>query len=413
VAAGLVWGAVSPAGAARLPEAWQHWRIFRPVRLPAAAGPQMVLVKIPASVYGPAQPGLGDLRVLDDAGAEIPYALRARTGRHSLDWRRASLSDVGFVRGAHTEAIIDLEAGGAPHNLLAVETDRQDFFARAEVATSDDRATWRVLRESAPLFRFPGGRPEANLKVDYPESRARWLRLRIAIPDEAFPVGAVRVAWEVSEDRELEPLGGRRSPAEEAAPGETAWDVDLGWDDVPAAAVRFETAASEFHRRVRVLVRGADGEWREAGSGEIHRRRAPADPDSPEAADRERLQASFPEAAGRHFRIVVEDRDDPPVEGLAPALLGTPRTVVFRADPGRSFRLAYGNHRSPAPEYDFVRVTPPGDLAAALPAELGPEEINDAWVSPDPWTERHPVILWSALGLALAVLGFLAWRSLR
>ena len=46
-------------------------------------------------------------------------------------------------------------------------------------------------------------------------------------------------------------------------------------------------------------------------------------------------------------------------------------------------------------------------------AGLGAEVANAGWVSGAPFTERHPVLLWIALGLAVAVVAGLALRTLR
>jgi hypothetical protein len=75
--------------------------------------------------------------------------------------------------------------------------------------------------------------------------------------------------------------------------------------------------------------------------------------------------------------------------------------------------LLYGNSRIKAPEYELARLTAREELEVAFSGSLGEAEINSAYVSPEPWSERHPVVLWVALGLAVAVLGWLALRSLR
>ncbi|MCH7767141.1 MAG: DUF3999 family protein, partial [Acidobacteria bacterium] len=107
------------------------------------------------------------------------------------------------------------------------------------------------------------------------------------------------------------------------------------------------------------------------------------------------------------------NRNDVPIEGLRVQLAGTPRHVVFRQQSGGSYRLLYGNSRVKAPEYELARLTAREELEVAFSGSLGEAEINSAYVSPEPWSEQHPVVLWVALGIAVAVLGWLALRSLR
>jgi hypothetical protein len=44
---------------------------------------------------------------------------------------------------------------------------------------------------------------------------------------------------------------------------------------------------------------------------------------------------------------------------------------------------------------------------------LGAEEVTSNYADPRPFTERHPNLLWIALGLAVVLLGSVALRALR
>ena len=121
----------------------------------------------------------------------------------------------------------------------------------------------------------------------------------------------------------------------------------------------------------------------------------------------------FTEARGRYWRVVVHNRNDPPLEGLALELYGTPRHVIFQQEPQRRYRLLYGNERAERPQYELARLADPSQFEKAVVGAVGAEEVNTAWVDPRPWSERHPVVLWVALGIVVAVLALLAIRSLR
>jgi hypothetical protein len=45
--------------------------------------------------------------------------------------------------------------------------------------------------------------------------------------------------------------------------------------------------------------------------------------------------------------------------------------------------------------------------------QAGAEELTMNYVDPNPFTERHPNLLWGALGLAVILLGYAAVRALR
>ena len=46
-------------------------------------------------------------------------------------------------------------------------------------------------------------------------------------------------------------------------------------------------------------------------------------------------------------------------------------------------------------------------------SNLGPEEPTPNYADALPFTERHPNLLWRALGLAVTLLGYAALRALR
>jgi hypothetical protein len=363
---------------------------------------------------------LADLRLVDDAGQEVPYVLYARQRTEQRQWRSTKLEDFGYVPGHHveigvTQTIADLSENPEPHNTLILDSTENSFFAWVTVEASDDRRTWRVVREPAPIYRFRQDQLEGNQVVTYPESRARYLRLRISWPEaRPFQLFGCRVARHVVEEAERAPWPATLTPDAATAPEQTAWVADFG-GAVPVAEVRFETPSAEFHRPVQ-LSASTDGQnWFLVGSGEIYRLRqgeAPA----------ENLRVEFSETETRYLRVAVFNRNDPPLENLGAEIFSTPRHLVFRASktlsgaegqPGRSYRLLYGNITAERPEYELARLTSRDQLeAAAGGAALGPEQATANWADPRPWTEQHPWLLWAALGLAVVVLGGLALRSL-
>jgi hypothetical protein len=89
------------------------------------------------------------------------------------------------------------------------------------------------------------------------------------------------------------------------------------------------------------------------------------------------------------------------------------RFVLFRPRENRAYRLLYGNARASAPQYDFARTLHIQPNEELLHLSLGPEELTANYADPRPFTERHPNLLWIALGLAIVLLGYAALRALR
>jgi len=398
--------------AADLPPAWEGWRYWRALEVPATDAPP-AKATLPMEVYGRAQTDLGDLRLLDDTWTEVSYVLHIRRGFRRQEWLEARLAEVGFVPGppaAYTQAEVDLGNQAPPHNQLEIETDEKDFFARVELAVSDDGKSWRLLRQQAPIYRFQKDGLPGNRTLSYSESRARYLRLRIEAGEERIPVRGVRVAREVAEEAEWAKLEARFAPHGEAPPGRSWWQTDLGSERVPASGARFAVGQGQFHRAVEVYTSDDGERWRRVGQGDIYR---PGNRGGDALTAQESLRLDFEEARGRYWRVAVLDRNDPPLSEVQVELWGTPRHVVFRQEPRRSYRLLYGNERAVTPQYELARLLGREERERAVAAAVGAEEINTAWVDPRPWSERHPVVLWVALGIVVAALGLLALRSLR
>lgn len=70
---------------------------------------------------------------------------------------------------------LDLKVDRLPHDYLVLEAEQSFFHRAAELETSSDGKEWR-WRTSAALYLLPG---ESRLEMSYPETRDRYLRLRI------------------------------------------------------------------------------------------------------------------------------------------------------------------------------------------------------------------------------------------
>lgn len=403
----VAWG-LALLTTATLPPAWKNWQYSRAVEVEPTARPRLVGAVIPPEVYARARVGLADLRLIDDRSNEVPYLLRIRQGRASRAWREVRIQDTGFYPGRYTQAVVDVGAKQPLHNSLQVETSEKNFFAWVELAASEDSQDWRIARERAPIYRFEENGLPGNQKISYPVTHARYLRLRILEGSRPFEVKTARVAHEVVEEPERAPFGSSLV-ADAAAPAEQGrWVTDLGAVAVPVSEVRFEVEQREFHRPVQVSVSQDGQTWELAGTGEIYRYSvAPAGP------SQESLRVTFSESSGRYWRVTVFNRNDAPLATVRLELYATPRRLVWRQEPGVTYRLLYGNSRVKPPEYELARLTDAKALESLAVARLAAEEFNPGYVDPQPWTERHPVVLWVALGLAVAVLTVLSLQALR
>ncbi len=396
------------------PPPWQDWKYARPIELPiwhattgaSVASTILVRFALPGTVYGQARSDLADLRVIDAAGVQRPFAvdqIAARIENQRLD---ATLSEQGFVPGRYTQAVADVGTAGVMHDVLTIETDADQFSKWVEVAASDDDRTWRIVRQRAPIFRFRADGFDGSLDVRFDRTRSRWLRIRVLDPATAFSITGCSVADVLEEAAEFVTVAAGMRSDSHSPPKQSRLTIDLGSAAIPASEARFTVADTAFHRAVAVLT-SADGKnWNDIYDCEIYR----------DDLGGSSLSFAFPEGRGRYWRLVVYNRDDAPLRNLRADLLATPRYVSFRARPGAHYRVIFGNPRAAAPEYDFAASTSPDERAHARLATLG--QYGNAMkpttaLVPRPWTETHAGIVWAALLLAVVVLAWIALRAMR
>jgi hypothetical protein len=397
--------------AADLPGAWRSWRYARTIE--QARGDALNYITLDRAAFSHSERQLADLRVIDDAGKEIPFAVRSQITRPPEPVKLSSaVRENSFVPREFTQVVLDLGAKTGFHNNLRVRTPETDFINWVEVAASDEAHVWRIVNARAPISRFSKENLEGNQTVRYSENNARYLRVRIQETQHPFQVTDIEVFSSPSANKDVAvengiALANSLAPDANGSGPLTQWTVDLGSSNIPISNFQFETGQPEFYRAVRVLTSSDGKEWQFAGGGEIHRYVF-------NGVNQESLDVQCREDRGpRYWRAEVLNANDAPLSGARLSVRMPQRFVLFHAATDRSYRLVYGNARANAPDYDLVR-TLQIPAAETLPhPSLGAEELTANYIDPSPFTERHPNLLWAALGLAVVLLGSAAVRALR
>jgi hypothetical protein len=395
--------------AADLPDAWRSWRYSRAIE--SARSGILNYATLDREVFAHSENYLADLRVIDDLGNEQPYEVRNLLAPPAQNVALPSaLRENSFVPGQFTQVIVDIGDRAGFHNSLRVQTPESDFINWVEIAASDDAHLWRIVNPRAPISRFRKENLDGSQTIHYSENNARYLRLRIEEPAHQFPITGVEVF--VTQNTQKEPLAAAPltallPPDSTGVPSRTQWTVDLGSSTIPVAELNFETDQPEFYRAVRILTSMDEKEWQSAGGGEIYRYTAGGKTE-------ESLRVRCCESWGaRYFRAEILNGNDAPLSSVRMSVAMRLRFVLFRPRENRAYRLLYGNARASAPQYDFARTLHIQPNEELLHLSLGPEELTANYADPRPFTERHPNLLWLALGLAIVLLGYAALRALR
>ena len=124
----------------------QDWRYLQDLPVDQ---PGLVRVALPAETLDAARADLGDLRLLDPAGAEAAFVLDRSVPPTPVVREPKSLS--GSIEDAATVFIIETGTTD-PITALQLDAGQQRFLTRARVEASDDGVAWRLIGRNLPSW---------------------------------------------------------------------------------------------------------------------------------------------------------------------------------------------------------------------------------------------------------------------
>jgi hypothetical protein len=359
--------------------------------------------------FGPTRSDLGDLRLHDSTGHEVPYALRilrAESRAEAIvtrEFNRSSGPD------GSSQLALDLGSDVIEHNEVEVDLPGMGVRRRVRVDGSADGNDWHELATKHWLrFRVDDKEIE-DRRIAYPPSRFRYVRVRVnrdpEYDEKAVAIGAVVVRMRVELPGELLTLpvtvGPREAVRTSDGPG-SAWILGLGSDHVPCERISVEIADEEFARNYRVEAAGPEGSsepFRYVVDG-LWRRRS-GDPPVP-------LVASFGEVTATRLKLTITDQSNPPLNVRSASFAAPARQIVI-ARPATSealYRLFLGNPKADPPGYDFARNLPTRLDPPPTRLKLNPRRDNpDYRPEPKPLTERWPWFIYVVLSAISILLG--------
>jgi hypothetical protein len=356
--------------AASLPAAWPHTQNF------SLTAPGLVKISLPAATLDAARSALEDLRLTDDTGAEIPFLIT-----RPAPTPKAVQSARSFRVALNSAAtVITLETGlDQPLDAVTLETPAQNFIKAVRVESSTDNENWQPLAQGQPVFhQFTGAK---NLKLTFPATAAKWLRLTIddsrssPVPFTGARVHAADVEATPSE------LQNVTIAERDENPGETRLTLNLGAANLDVAAVKIETDEPLFTRTVTAAVpqvTEAGVIEQEVGQGVIYR---VAIEDRPPSGNLAVLLET--KIRSRELVLLIRNDDSPPLPITAVRVERRPVYLVFNARTAGSFHLLTGNKLCAAPRYDLASLGADLKTAAVAPVEISAPADNPNFHAPE------------------------------
>lgn len=395
-----------------------RWTRVREILLPdKQTAADYVRVTLDGPVYEGAQDDLRDLRVIDDQMKEVASKVILPRDEAGEQAHAATIINQALAAGGRTTLTLDLGADPPRHNRLRLETSSRNFSRRVSIEASDDNRAWELLRDDGYIFDFSRAATAQFLTVDYLLSTRRYLRVTIENKnEEPVKIDGAAILLFTSEAAKLTALPSELlSQEQDNQRRTTVLTADLSYAKLPSARLEFDTDVENFQRRVEIsgsnsadaLKPNNEYLWQHVAGGEIFDIRI-------DRRHLHQLRIDYPEARFRYLRAVIFNYDDQPITIRGINVSGYPRHLLFRREPGRSYRLFYGNAQAAPPRYDLEQ------LAAYLQPDklpvvaLGDEQRLDLVpAATESRTPRSPLWLWATLIASGAVLATLIYRLAR
>ena len=423
------------------------FQFTRAIELPVLEQEELFSVKLDAQVFDSTQADGEDLRLIDEAGQSVPFLVRqvktTRTETIRQTWTVDEMSARPLEDGG-LEITVTLDRDHPDPTGVKLVTPLENFEKRIRVETSDDGRQWEEVAQS-PIFDYSRYVDVRRDSVPFPQTSRRHVRIiidnvtalqeselleltrrlegndelsreeRVTIRRRPFRVDQVQFWHDTSREvpeslvKEAYAVGGFQI---EQDPADKETHILVSTRQEPLTALAIETPERNFSRRAVVEVEDVTGvqrRWRRIGEAALTRL------DFKEF-EREELSIHFPETRSRRYRIVIENRDSPPLDITGVATQGNVYEVVFLANPEKSFQLAYGNADAGPAEHDTRALR---ELIQAgyvpQPAKLGEQQARDPdkggfnW--PAVWNNRAAMV--AVIALLVLILGIVLYRTSR
>ena len=424
--------------------------LSKPVELPELSDESLIAIPLDADIYDATQDDLDDVRLLSSDGETVPFLLRKRqTTRDRVDRSNWPARDPSIRRldGGGLQITITLAEDDPLPTGLRLVTPLRNFEQRIRVESSPDGAAWQPAGAETVIFDYSQYMDVRSDEVELPSTNDRHFRITIDDVTSELESQLIELSRQLQGDKEsgrMERFTVERRPlridriefirtvsrAQATGDERDEYPVDgidvvatsednetivtIGTRREPLTSFTIVTPSRNFSRSARVQVEHADGvirEWRTIGHGTLSQLDFAG-------RHREQRKIMFPETRQQRYRLVISNRDSPPLQIDGVVAEGAVYEVVAFAGPDAAYSLAYGDVHAEAPHYDVAALTTLlGSGVQPLTAQLGPAQPIQAAARPRKFGPadvlNHPAVLVGLVVVLVIALGWGLYRAAR
>lgn len=427
------------------------------IELPPIKSEELLSVTLDSDVYTHSQTNYHDLRLLNSKNKEVAYLVRRGQTKQKRIIKRIWDAENVSLKPLEDDSLKitftrDTEKQPYPPQAIVLRTPLSNFEHRVKVESSTHGHNWVTLVEDELIFDYSQFMDVRNITIDLPkiDDQPRFFRLtiadvtqeqrsqimelsrslvgnkevsrteRTAINRQPFRIDGIRM-WadcaqdDVLADRKEEYPIKLADIEQDAETNQTIISIESHGE--PITEVTIHTPDHNFSREATIDTPYTDvnmlGSWQHLTNMYIERIDF-------RTLKRELLTFKFPETRATEYRIVIDNRDSPPLDITGVTAEGHEYEVLFLADPQEKYRLAYGDTRLSSPNYDTAALAESlkagfaalvGTLGTATQVEIPPEAIVPE--SFFKWFVNSSLAMTTVICVLVVVLAMALYRATR
>lgn len=392
-----------------------------------------VQLMVTPEIFDQSQPSLNDLRVLNKDNNLVPHVIyrgQIQMIKHT-EWRPARLLNATFAPKTFSKVTVDFEEK-VVKNRIELQLSGENYRRRALLEGSDNNKEWEIVAENIWLFDVKLNDRHFRVNtIEFPSNDFRYLRLTVYNmvddPRRIF-IEEVKGAYSRIEDKkELVQVPVKQiKHSVDPKKKETIVEFDFGFRNLPITSVEVESAEPYFYRafelcsrnQIKEMVprktetgsemRERDVPWKVLRRGVLYRIKDQTK--TTESLKIEGLDAPF-----RYLQLRIFNKDNPPLRIDGGTVLRREVGLIFRSEQNHYYMLIGGNPKARPADYDLSVAVK--DLDSVTLPRVVAESSSEVTILHQkkrlPWSDRHNVLLWIILGIAVLITAFMIVKNLK
>lgn len=360
-------------------------------------------VDLQPTVLSKLQPSFADIKIKGQEGKEVPYFLEKEP--FSVDKRVFKAYKIikkqRWKNGATVLVVENKEKDNI--NNIQLQIKNFDVTKRLELSGSDNKNDWYTIKENYFFYAANGGKTTSEIKsLHFPYTDYRYYRIVIydvySMPINVLKIGYYDTYQELGKFKKLPKL--QLSQFDSAETKQTY--VKVVFDDTPYwdKLTLKVTKPTYFFRNATICIQKQDKK------GRFYYERI----NRLTLNSNEELTFYHTDFPHQEFYIVIENEDNPPLEGIQIEAYQLNRYLVAHLEKQNNYQLVFGNDQvRNKPNYDIAHFK--NKVGEDIPL-LKTAAIFKIMASKKEKIAGSALWIWLSIGFVVILLGYISYKMI-